>query len=470
MSNVLYPFQYQRNAALKIFSKIFVGTKDQGQGEPPLGFATPYEDNAAGRKRQETVRTWARGYGRNQPEPELKILENELRAGWVITDDIKRTYWGGGNVVWRVLDPLGYELEIQSRNLMALIQTSGIQPGGLIPGKCILARSGADNILLHESSDEYQSSIKAAETLKKPGALKDRQPGKLYLMQDGSTALFVGVLHASAIKHDDHQLWANVVFPELNGHRPLSKAGGWMYSFKPEPTVKYEAIIRLNDGKFDAQPSLMLYRQASLAQELDQAPPDHDFILDDGQPNLSRLRELQAAFASTATSAAWVALSRTPIKEPLFTLMAWTEEKYRRARTRLLEVKSYLEGIGRMDTLPSYGGANGWLPSYGTVFYFNGQLFGALGMVELPGVARSYAPYALPWELKSDLLRGSRDNDSCRDAYTRSYPSSWARHDRYTKHDQDQLALILPPRTFDEYMAFFEGLYNERAIFDVVVK
>jgi hypothetical protein len=189
----------ERNTSIKVFSQLYLGLKGT------LGFATPYEENAAGRKRQETVNSWASGYGeyvngKHVPGvPKTSVMANEPRAGFKITDDIKRVYWGGGNVVWRVLDPVGFELEIQSRNLMAIIQSCGINEGGEIPGRCVWGRSGGDNILLHESSDEYKDAVKAAETLKAPKQVgkNARRVGGIYRRVDGSPAIFIGKVHVT---------------------------------------------------------------------------------------------------------------------------------------------------------------------------------------------------------------------------------------------------------------------------------
>ncbi len=185
------------NKGMKVFSKLFVGIKNNVGDYVPLAFATPYEENAAGKKRQETVMSWLGGeyvnvvengqyvYENGHPkrkkvERNTKIFDNVPRSGFKITDDVKRVYWGGGNVVWRVFDPYGYELEIQSNNLMALIQSCGVEVGGLIPGNCVWGRDGGVNILLHESSEEYKNAIKAAETLKP----NKKKPNKKIPMKD----------------------------------------------------------------------------------------------------------------------------------------------------------------------------------------------------------------------------------------------------------------------------------------------
>ena len=199
------------NKGMKVFSKLFVGIKNNVGDYVPLAFATPYEENAAGKKRQETVMSWLGGeyvnvvengqyvYENGHPkrkkvERNTKIFDNVPRSGFKITDDVKRVYWGGGNVVWRVFDPYGYELEIQSNNLMALIQSCGVEVGGLIPGNCVWGRDGGVNILLHESSEEYKNAIKAAETLKpnKKIPMKDRIVGGKYTLQTGEQGIYLG--------------------------------------------------------------------------------------------------------------------------------------------------------------------------------------------------------------------------------------------------------------------------------------
>lgn len=194
-------YDRELNKGMKVFSQLFVGLMEQSKGQCDLGFATPYEDNAAGRKRQETVKGWRTGayWDHEAKEQKIrhartKIIDNKPRGGFKITDDIKRVYWGGGNVVFRVYDPEGFELEIQSQNLMAIIQVAGINEGGVIPGYCLWGRDGGNNILLHEKSDEYKNALLAAETLKpiKQTAAAARVPGTKYLLQDGREGVYLG--------------------------------------------------------------------------------------------------------------------------------------------------------------------------------------------------------------------------------------------------------------------------------------
>lgn len=227
---------YEVNRKMKVFSQLYVGVKSQRRGneEEKLGFATPYEDNAAGRKRQETVDTWCRGYDHNKA-PETKKVDNVPRAGFKITDDVKRVYWGGGNVVFRVYDPYGYELEIQSQNLMALLLTCGVNAGGEIPGKCLWGRDGATNVLLHEDSEEYKNAILAAESLKKP-KISGGEVGLEYTLLDGSSAFYMGKFWVAAEN-----------YTEEHSRQPNIKIGEQVYeanvsSKKIEPPELYDAV------------------------------------------------------------------------------------------------------------------------------------------------------------------------------------------------------------------------------------
>ena len=196
----------------KVFSKIFVGVLATDRGPEDrrgLGFMTPYEDNKAFEKRKGTILNWLAQNvpGRYQQTHDgrsiyvkddagnqrQEILDNSPMEGFLITDNIKRTYWGGGNVVFRVTDPRGFELEISSQNLMMLLRNCSIINGS-IQGRCIWGRDGATNVLLHESSDEYKNAAKAAETLKKrkPLPVESLVVGRAYHLSNGDTAVYMG--------------------------------------------------------------------------------------------------------------------------------------------------------------------------------------------------------------------------------------------------------------------------------------
>lgn len=274
-------FQTIYNNALKIFSQLYVGIKPTYGTNPgsPLGFATPYEDNAAGRKRQETVKNWVGHYEyewvdgkqiKKEYTPNLKIVDNVPLEGFKITDDVKRIYWGGGNVVWRVEDPRGWELEIQSNNLMALIQSLGIQAGGVINGKCIWAREGAQNILIAESSQEYRDAIKAAETVKKPKQLqlKDRVVGATYRLATGEAATYLGKVtvfkECRGTPERPHILIAEAVNLAREKQK-LSVVSDTGSVYKTVSADQFEAVL-MSENHWSRKKWVRLYKSASLVE------------------------------------------------------------------------------------------------------------------------------------------------------------------------------------------------------------
>lgn len=107
-----------------------------------------------------------------------KVLDNVPQAGFKFTEEVRRVYWGGGNVVWRVLDPRGFQLEISSSNLARIMDCSTITNGEIMD-QCIWARDGANNILIPLTSDIYQEYL---ESTKKRNtsfkiSMKDVKPG-----------------------------------------------------------------------------------------------------------------------------------------------------------------------------------------------------------------------------------------------------------------------------------------------------
>lgn len=95
-----------------------------------------------------------------------KVLDNVPLSGYQLTKEVRRTGWNGGNVVWRILDPRGFQLEISSANLARIIDCSTITEG-VIMEPCIWGRSGAANVLLPMSSDICKAAYVNTERAEK---------------------------------------------------------------------------------------------------------------------------------------------------------------------------------------------------------------------------------------------------------------------------------------------------------------
>lgn len=153
----------------------------------PLGFATPYGEDAASKKRMSTVDGWRN----NKIAP--SILKNELQSGFQLFKPLHRSYWGGGNVVWRIIDPRGFQLEIESGNLENIIDCTTIV-NGEIQGKCIWGRStSGKNVLLPENSSPYKSAIENTIIKNSVGIkISDIVPGTIVTLKDNVDILYLG--------------------------------------------------------------------------------------------------------------------------------------------------------------------------------------------------------------------------------------------------------------------------------------
>ncbi len=485
----IYRWERTPNTAMKVFSKLYVGFRPQ-KGVP-LGFATPYEENAAGRKRQATVDNWSGSGGTWDegvyvPNPKLpvKIIDNEPEPGFKITDDVKRVYWGGGNVVWRVEDPRGFELEIQSQNLMALIQSAGIQEGGVIPGKCVWGRSEGINILLHETSDEYKAAFKAAETLKAPKKLgkKDRRVGGLYTRADGTLAIYLGVVHVTVMDYPEGSApdygstseWFKT--PEMKRNARVAET---VYPVKP--SVVYEAMLEVDTGTLvDGRPSLgnyiKLYKQAPLVtdeQETYDLAVTNEF-----------LRELDWQFASSSVSyARIVSVTTEPVNHPSVVAVPWTEKQYLDKKSQLLEyIKQYCKIVkyhdGEQRRRWPADRILGWkmtdvliVPSIGPM-----SAIGHVGADQqyiTPNGKPPSQTVALPCHLGAGyFIHRTFDSDAARAMDSVAGYHGLYNHGGFVlgEASKEIKAYVLPEfATQDEFMAWFDEQYNAQNLCNITV-
>ena len=170
-----------------------------------LGFMSPHGDDAAAKKRKATQDKWAYGdvtfdpvtnkgsrrvrgdYDRAksaynytyEPVPDEyhpEVLKNELLEGYQIARSVRRGGWNGGNIVWRIVDPRGFELEISSANFARIVDCTVVDHG-VIQGKCVWGRNGSENILLPEGSDVYQAAVARTDRSTSRVPLSSVNPG-----------------------------------------------------------------------------------------------------------------------------------------------------------------------------------------------------------------------------------------------------------------------------------------------------
>lgn len=184
-----------------ITSQMYVGYSQRAVNER-LGFATYYEDNAACRKRQATVDKWS--------SIPAELLDNSPRAGFKLAKSV--THGGGWNdtsTYWRVIDPLGFELEISPGNLGKLFRYCNINQGTL-DQECVWGWDKANQskpVLLPVNSEHYINSVKTTERHNaKSLSLKDLQLGDHVELKNGTKGIFFGlVTYGYYVETDEHE-------------------------------------------------------------------------------------------------------------------------------------------------------------------------------------------------------------------------------------------------------------------------
>lgn len=154
---------------MKIFKKNYVGIDKTREDitDAPLAFLTPYEDNAAGKKRRDSVDNWLyswyqRDEDKDKDKKEAIVVDNIPQSGFKVVDVAER--WTTSNKMARIVDPNGYELEISIANLVDLM-LYGLIDKGEIMTECVWGREGPNNRLIPVDSDLYKNALQEGQTL-----------------------------------------------------------------------------------------------------------------------------------------------------------------------------------------------------------------------------------------------------------------------------------------------------------------
>jgi hypothetical protein len=223
--------------AATISEKLYVTIQyrsDAGNDDGHLGFASPYTKDAAFQKRKATQDSWAYGYGTTIEIDEddnvtfsateqskvdaasafiggwyPKVIKNEPVEGFEIAKSVRRYGWSGsGNVVWRITDPRGFDLEISSDNFASIIACVDMQKGKIL-GKCVWGREGSKNVLLPEVSEPYQEALARTKKVNQKVSLKDIQIGDTVDLltaktsDEDSIAVYYGKMYFLCVAHGE---------------------------------------------------------------------------------------------------------------------------------------------------------------------------------------------------------------------------------------------------------------------------
>lgn len=129
------------------FEKMYVGiqNRDEYGDKVRLGFMCPDGDDAAAKKRKNTVDHWSRSV-------DTETHDNVPMTGFSLGRSVNR--YRTNNKMFRVGDPRGFDLEISAANLAELISTTTIVKG-VIQDELVWMRSGAVNELVTTDDESY---------------------------------------------------------------------------------------------------------------------------------------------------------------------------------------------------------------------------------------------------------------------------------------------------------------------------
>ena len=183
---------------VKIPAKHYVGMVKRTHETLPLGFITPWGEDAAAQKRIATVDNWAKTSYYNEKKLPSMVIDNVPMNGFKMTSDIRSSNYGGVDK-WRVEDPRGFELEITSGNLAQLLSVGVIDRGEILD-QCVWARSGQSNVLLSTSTEEYKEAVVNTAVSEMKADWKSVKVGNTVLLQNNIRGVWLGRQHMLTAK------------------------------------------------------------------------------------------------------------------------------------------------------------------------------------------------------------------------------------------------------------------------------
>lgn len=109
-------------------------------------------------------------------------FDNVPTDGFTINKDVKRyngEWWSSTRTMVRIHDPRGFEFEVTTENLIAILMHTDCLKRGLI-GQFVYAWAGTELVLLPTNSEEYQHAVKFTGGLSKKVKAKELVPGISY--------------------------------------------------------------------------------------------------------------------------------------------------------------------------------------------------------------------------------------------------------------------------------------------------
>lgn len=220
--------------AVVITDQIYIGFQERIEGswklplnqrnKTLLGFATYLEDNKAFENRKRTIDYWSQPYIQyyiddsdprwdptrqqnvqqvrdNRPDLVPKVMDNPLQLGFKISKEVRRSGWGSGNVLWRIEDPRGFELEISSANMASIMDYCIIDHGEIMTA----CRWGWDKtggsrvVLLPEGSEPYLEALEDTKRINKSLSWRDVCIGDEVELKNGFVGTYLGAFYYTQV-------------------------------------------------------------------------------------------------------------------------------------------------------------------------------------------------------------------------------------------------------------------------------
>lgn len=178
---------FNANSEFTIPDQHFITFNNKNQSsQAPLAFMVPDGNDQAAQKRKNTALNWG--------SPDIKPIttKNKLMNGFRILNSQRRYY--SNNVVFRVLDPRGFELEINADNLERLISSATIENGEILSA-CMWARKRSANYLISEDDELLNRARDNTVRLENFVPIYNVAVGDKVLLQSGVECVYLGRLH-----------------------------------------------------------------------------------------------------------------------------------------------------------------------------------------------------------------------------------------------------------------------------------
>jgi hypothetical protein len=255
-----------------------------------------------------------------------------------------------------------------------------------------------------------------------------------------------------------------LTFPHLSGAplgANLNALGNWT-TYDLQPSTPYEAVVRFDADTKKLDTVMLLYKKAPLVQRVGvyKLPEVTNSLLD----------SYDWKFASSATSCVRImSVTTEPVTEPVIKLLPWSEKQYVAARKQIKD--------NGARTFKDYGLYASWFKHNDHAVVLNDTLCGDLGTA---GETHSWRnektpilPYALPLIIGTECFTVMTATDDDRYVYqAQGHRPYWNRHGNGNKmwHEPGTVIPIHGVNSFEDYTAWFEKLYNDRALFNIVVR